>query len=51
MKHLHKISAPKRAVIRDDQGQFMDALEEFMQVVLGIGRVVASGKDDKNFAF
>jgi len=51
MKHLQTISIPKRAVIRDEQGQFMDALEQFMQVVLGIGRVVASGKDDKNFAF
>jgi len=45
------MTLPTRAAVRDEQGPFLDVVEQLMQLVLAVGKIVASGKDDKNFAF
>ncbi|MFM1919692.1 MAG: hypothetical protein RLZZ303_1326 [Candidatus Hydrogenedentota bacterium] len=51
MKHLHPMTLPARAQARREQGPFLDVVEQLMQLLLAVGKLVLSGKDDKNFAF
>lgn len=51
MKHLHPMTLPAKALTRREQGPFLDVVEQLMQLLLAVGKLVLSGKDDKNFAF